>query len=60
MVAKYAEEIELERLLYGYDLDMLLSVIEHFCTAPLTVIDQGNGTHCIIVNNSYPKNKHCI
>jgi hypothetical protein len=60
VVMKYAEEIELGRLSHGYDPDELFSLIGHFRTAPLAVIDQGGGKRRIIVNHSYPKNKNCI
>lgn len=58
---KYAEEIELGRISRGYDPDFLFSLIGHFRTAPLAVIDQGGGKRRVIVNHSYPRNKqHCI
>jgi hypothetical protein len=60
VVAKYAEGIELGRLSHGYDLDMLFSLIGYFHTAPLAVIDQGNGKCRVIVNHSYLKNKHSL
>jgi hypothetical protein len=60
VVKKYAEEIALGRLSHGYDPDELFSLIGHFHTAPLAVIDQGSSKCRIIVNHSYPKNKNCI
>jgi hypothetical protein len=60
VIAKYAEEIELGRLSHGYDPDTLFSLIGHFRTAPLAVIDQGNGKRRVIVNHSYPKNTRCV
>jgi hypothetical protein len=60
VVKKYAEEIALGRLSHGYDPDELFSLIGHFRTAPLAVIDQGGGKRHIIVNHSYPKNRNCI
>jgi hypothetical protein len=60
VTAKYAEEIALGRMSHGYDPDKLFSLIGHFRTAPLAVIDQGGTKRRVIVNHSYPKNKHCI
>jgi hypothetical protein len=60
VIAKYAEEIELGRLSHGYEPDTLFSLIGHFCIAPLAVIDQDSRKCCVIVNHSYPQNKHCI
>jgi hypothetical protein len=60
VVKKYAEEIALGRLSHGYNPDKLFSLIGHFRTAPLAVIDQGGSKRHIIVNHSYPKNKNCI
>jgi len=60
VVSKYAEEIALGRLSHGYNPDTLFSLIGHFHMAPLTVIDQGSGKHCVIVNHSFPSSKHCI
>ena len=60
VVVKYAEKIELGRLSHGYDPNTLFSIIRHFHTAPLAVIDQGNSKHHVIVNHSYPKNKYCV
>ena len=60
VITKYDKEIELGRLSHGYEPDTPFSLIGHFCTAPLAVIDQGGHKHCVIVNHSYPKNKHCI
>lgn len=57
---KYAEEIALSRLWHGYNPDELFFLVGHFCTAPLAVIDQGGSKHHVIINHSYPKNKHCI
>ena len=55
VIAKYAEEIELGRLSHGYEPNTLFSLIGHFCTAPLAVIDQGSCKRRVIVNHSYPK-----
>lgn len=61
VATKYAEEIELGRISKGYNPDFLFSLIGHFRTAPLAVIDQGGGKRRVIVNHSYPKNKQlCI
>ena len=60
VVSKYAEEIALGRLSHGYDPDTLFSLIGHFRTAPLAVIDQGGGKRRVIVNHSFPSSKHCI
>jgi hypothetical protein len=60
VVTKYAEEMALGRISHGYDPDTLFSLIGHFHTAPLAVIDQSGGKHRVIVNHSYPKNKYCI
>ena len=58
IITKYAQEIELGRISHGYHPDTLFSLIGHFRTAPLAVIDQGAGKRRVIVNHSYPKNKH--
>jgi hypothetical protein len=55
IVTKYAEEMALGRLSHGYDPHTLFSLIGHFCTAPLAVIQQDGGKRRIIVNHSYPK-----
>ena len=55
IITKYAEEIKLGRISHGYDQDELYSLIGHFWTAPLAVIDQGGGKKRVIVNHSYPK-----
>ena len=60
IVNKYNKEIALGRVSHGYDPDILFSLIGHFHTAPLAVIDQNSGKHRIIVNHSYPKNKQSI
>ena len=60
IVSKYYEKIALGRVSHGYDPDILFSLIGHFCTAPLAVIDQNSGKCRIIVNHSYPKNKQSI
>jgi hypothetical protein len=60
VIKKHAKEIALGRLLHGYDPHDLFSLIRHFHTIPLAVIDQGGSKYCIIVNHSYPKNKNCI
>jgi hypothetical protein len=60
IVTKYSEELALGRISRGYDPDELFSLIGHFRTAPLAVIDHGGGKRRVIVNHSYPKNKHCI
>ena len=57
---KYAEEIELSRISHGYDPDTLFSLIGHFHTAPLAVIEQAPGKRCVIVNHSYPKHSHYV
>jgi hypothetical protein len=49
VIEKYAEEIELGKLSHGYKPDTLIG---HFCTAPLAVIDQGC---CKRRNHSYAK-----
>ena len=43
VVSKYAEEIALGRISQGYDPDVLFSLIGHFRTAPLAVVDHGGG-----------------
>jgi hypothetical protein len=50
VIKKYTEEIALGRLSHGYDPDKLFSLIGHFHTAPLAVIDQGGGKRRIIVS----------
>jgi hypothetical protein len=60
VVTKYAEELALGRISHGYDPDTLFSLIGHFRTAPLAVIDQGGGKRHVIVNHSYPKLKTSI
>ena len=60
VIKKYAKEIALGRLSHGYNPEELFSLIGHFRTAPLAVIDQGSGKCCIIVNHLYPKNNNCI
>jgi hypothetical protein len=60
VVSKYAEEIALGRISHGYVPDVLFSLIGHFRTAPLAVVDHGGGKRRVIVNHSYPKNEHCI
>ena len=59
IITKYDEEIILGRISHGYDPDTLFSLIGHFCTAPLAVITR-NGKRRVIVNHSFPLNKHCI
>lgn len=56
IATKYAEEIKLGRISQGYEPDRLFSLIGHYRTAPLAVIDQGGGKRRVIVNHSYPKN----
>ena len=56
IIMKYAEEIELGRISHGYNPDTLFSLIGHYRTAPLAVIEQAPGKRCVIVNHSYPKN----
>ena len=60
IISKYAEEISLGRLSHGYDPDTLFSLIGHFRTAPLAVINNGGDKRRVIVNHSFPKNKSCI
>jgi hypothetical protein len=60
IITKYAQEIELGRISHGYEPDKLFSLIGHFRTAPLAVIDQGSGKRRVIVNHSYPKNARYI
>jgi hypothetical protein len=57
VISKYAEEIELGRISHGYDPDYLFSIIGHFRTAPLAVIEQSFGKRRVIVNHSFPHNK---
>jgi hypothetical protein len=60
IISKYAEEISLGRISHGYDPDTLFSLIGHFRTAPLAVITHGGDKRRVIVNHSFPKNKHHI
>jgi hypothetical protein len=60
VIMKYAEEMALGRISHGYDPDTLFSLIGHFRTAPLAVIDQGSSKRRVIVNHSYPKNRNSI
>jgi len=60
VIIKYTKEVALGRILHGYDPDFLFSLIRHFCTAPLAVINQSSNKCCVMVNHSYPKNRHCI
>ena len=60
IIMKYAEEIELGRISHGYEPDTLFSLIGHFRTAPLAVIEQAPGKRRVIVNHSYPKNGHSL
>jgi hypothetical protein len=60
VISKYAEEIKLGRMSHGYKPDHLFSLIRHFRTAPLAVIEQSPGKSRVIVNHSYPQNKNCI
>ena len=46
--------------MHGYEPETLFSLIGHFCTTLLAVINQGSHKHHVIVNHSYPRNKHCI
>jgi hypothetical protein len=57
IISKYAEEITLGRISQGYDPDTLFSLIGHFRTAPLAVINNGGSKRRVIVNHSFPKNK---
>jgi hypothetical protein len=56
IISKYAEEIALGRISHGYDPATLFSLIGHFRTAPLAVINHGPKRR-VIVNHSFPKNK---
>jgi hypothetical protein len=60
IISKYAEEIELGRVSKGYDPAHLFSLIGHYRTAPLAVIEQSPGKFRVIVNHSYPQNKISI
>jgi hypothetical protein len=60
IISKYAEEIKLGRVSHGYKPEHLFSLIGHFRTAPLAVIEQSPGKSHVIVNHSYPHNKNCI
>ena len=60
VVMKYSEELALGRISHGYDPDELFSLIGHFRTAPLAVINHGGSKHRVIVNHSFPKNELCI
>ena len=60
IISKYDEEISLGRISHGYDPDLLFSLIGHFRTAPLAVINHGGDKHRVIVNHSFPKNKSRI
>ena len=60
IITKYAEEIELGRISHGYEPDTLFSLIGHFRTAPLAVIEQAPGKRRVIINHSYPKNGHLL
>ena len=60
IISKYDEEISLDRISHGYDPDLLFSLIGHFRTAPLAVINHGGDKHRVIVNHSFPKNKSRI
>ena len=60
IINKYNKEIALGRVSHGYDPNILFSLIGHFCTAPLAVINQNSSKCRIIVNHSYPKNKQSI
>jgi hypothetical protein len=57
VISKYAEEIQLGCISHGYDPNYLFSIIGHFRTTPLAVIEQVPGKRCIIVNHSFPHNK---
>lgn len=50
-------KITLGRVSHGYDPKTLFSLIGHFCTTPLAVINQNSGKCRIIVNHSYLRNK---
>ena len=54
-ITKYAE-MDLGRISHGYDPVTLFSLIGHFRTAPLAVINHGGKQH-VIVNHSFPRNK---
>jgi hypothetical protein len=57
IISKYDEEMALGRISPGYDPATLFSLIGHFRTAPLAVIDNGGTKRRVIVNHSFPKNK---
>ena len=54
IIMKYAEEIELGRISHGYNPDTLFSLIGHFHTAPLAVIEQAPGKRCVIYTQRIP------
>jgi hypothetical protein len=60
VILKYAEEIELGRMSHGFDPNQLFSLIGHYRTAPLAVIDSSGGKHRVIVNHPYPKNTYSV
>jgi hypothetical protein len=60
IISKYAEEIKLGHVSEGYDPAHLFSLIGHYRTAPLAVIEQSPGKFRVIVNHSYPQNKLSI
>ena len=60
VVKKYNEKIALRRVSHGYEPTTLFSLIGHFCTAPLAVIDQNGEKQHIIVNHLYPRTKNSI
>lgn len=57
IISKYNEEIAFGRISPGYEPDTLFSLIGHFRTAPLAVINNGGTKRRVIVNHSFPKNK---
>ena len=59
IISKYTAEMNLGRISHGYDPHTLFSLIGHFRTSPLAVINR-NGKRRVIVNHSFPKNKTCI
>ena len=59
IIMKYTAEMDLGRISHGYDPHTLFSLIGHFRTAPLAVINHG-GKRRVIVNHSFPKNKTYI
>ena len=57
IISKYDEEISLGRISPGYEPDFLFSLIGHFRTAPLAVINHGGDKRRVIVNHSFPNNR---